>query len=233
MPNLKARLLGSWIGDRLLRDALVESVDELGPRFRRVVLRAPWVSELRVAAGEKVQVFLPDVGSRTYTPFDVDPGRQRFSLLVYIHGERPGPIWGRGLEVATEVRLIGPQPSTPLDGLEGSVALFGDETSLAVARTLQAIPGVRDRATVRLEVASLADTYRAADALEIPRDALIEKEPADAHLAPIARTLAPAASIVLTGRASSIQKVRETLRAQGRKKHLVRAYWADGKSGLD
>ncbi len=231
MPNLKARLLGGWIGDRLLRDALVESLEELGPRYRRVVLRAPWATELSGAAGEKVQLFLPEVGTRTYTPFDFDRAAGRFSVLVYVHGDTPGPSFARALEVAAEVRLIGPQASTPLDGLEGPVSLFGDETSFAVARTLRGIERLRDRSTLRFEVSSLEDAFYAVDALDIPRDALVAKEPADAHLKGIADALS--GSIVLTGRASSIQKVREHLRAAGKRKQTVRAYWADGKTGLD
>jgi NADPH-dependent ferric siderophore reductase len=243
MANLKARLLGGWIGDRLLRDARVEALEELGPRFRRVTLRALWEDAAKPGgdlggAGQKVQVFLPDIGTRTYTPFDFEPATARFSLLVYLHGDTPGTSWGRALRVADPVRLVGPQASTPLDALRGSVALFGDETSFAVARTLRRVAAVGPQSTVRLEVSSREEHFPVADALEIPRDALVAKEAADAHLAPIARQLASAApagegTVVLTGRASSIQTVRAHLRTAGNRKHTVRAYWADGKRGLD
>jgi NADPH-dependent ferric siderophore reductase len=231
MPNLKARLLGGWLGDRLLRDSVVESTEELGPRFRRVVLRASWAKELTGAAGEKVQLFLPEVGTRTYTPFDFDRAAGRFSVLVFLHADTPGPSFARALTVGAEVRLIGPQASTPLDGLEGPVSLFGDETSFAVARTLREIARLREASLVRFEVSSPEEAFPAVDALDLPREALVRKEPEEAHLRGIAEALT--GSIVLTGRASSIQKVREHLRAAGRRKQLVRAYWADGKTGLD
>jgi NADPH-dependent ferric siderophore reductase len=241
MPNLKARILGSWIGERFLRVTRVHALQDLGPRFRRVTLEATWAAQAGQAfgaAGQKVQIFHPEVGSRTYTPFDFDAATGRFSLLVLLHGETPGSTWGRALRVGEEVRLVGPQPSTPLDEREGPAALFGDETSFAVARTLRGVAGLRDRCTVRLEVASRAEAYPVADALEIPRDSLVAKEPQETHLAPIARQLASAAppgtgTVVLTGRASSIQKVREHLRALDHRRQTVRAYWADGKRGLD
>jgi NADPH-dependent ferric siderophore reductase len=241
MPNLKARILGSFIGERFLRVTRVHAVQDLAPKFRRVTLEGSWAAEVGDAfgaAGQKVQIFHPEVGSRTYTPFDFERATGRFSLLVYLHGETPGATWGRTVRVGEEVRLVGPQPSTSLDGLTGPAALFGDETSFAVARTLRGVARLRDRCTVRLEVASRSDAYPVADALDIPRDSLVAKEPEETHLAPIARQLASAAppgtgTVVLTGRASSIQKVREHLRAADHRKQTVRAYWADGKRGLD
>lgn len=245
MPNLKARLLGGWLGDRLLREVHVEDVQQVGARFRFLRVSAPWLGEAPLAAGDKVQVFLPEIGTRTYSPFDLDADAGRFSLLAYLHGEAhgeapaaqgdtPGASWAKHLSAGARAR-VAPGRSLPLQTLPRPLALFGDETSFGVARSLLAI---EPAATVRLEISSLDAVAEAAAALTLPRDGLISRRGDDGHLEEVARSLADATqqggTVVLTGRARSIQNVRTLLRASAPgRRFAVKAYWADGKRGLD
>ena len=236
--NLKATLLGGWLGDRLLRDVQVDDIQKLGPSFRRIRVSASWLRESGPSPGDKVQVFIPEVGTRTYTPFDFEKDAGGFSVLAYIHGETPGSRWARTLGVGSKVRFFGPSQSISLASVTGPVALFGDETSIGVARCLQALQPERVGSVVRLEVSSVESSSEACAVLGVARASLIAKREGDEHLPEIAQGLAAATaqggSLVLTGRARSIQKLRALLLASshgGRQK--VKAYWAEGKCGLD
>jgi NADPH-dependent ferric siderophore reductase len=234
---MKARLLGGFIGNLVLKDLVVEETSSLGRGFLRVVLGAPWIREAPPGAGDKVQVFVPDVGSRTFTPCDVDAAEGRFSLVIHMRDEAtPAMLWARGLGKGTTVRVVGPGSSTPLVTLSRPVALFGDETSFGVAKSLVATHGATGN-VVRLEVSSMSDTTEACAALALPADAPVLRAADGAHHKLIAEAfagcLAAGGSLVLTGRALSIQSVRSLLAPHVRNKVMTRAYWAEGKRGLD
>lgn len=92
-----------------------------------------------------------------------------------------------------------------------------------------ALSGVR-RARCVFEVTSERASREALDAVGIEAT-LLERAPADAHLDAVGRALenTPPSSLVFTGRAQSIQ----ALRARGLRAASTKAYWSDGKSGLD
>ncbi|HEX3596574.1 MAG TPA: siderophore-interacting protein [Polyangiaceae bacterium] len=231
---MKASLLSGWLGDRILRDLVVEDTASLAPAFIRIVLAAPWVRERPPEPGDKVQVFLPGVGSRTFTPFAVDASAGRFSLIAFLHDTTPASDWARALQPGSTVRVLGPRSSTPVAPLAGPVALFGDETSLGIARALlDAHP--RD-SLVRLEVSPERGTAEACAALSLSCASLTARRAGEFHLDEIASALAAPtiATVLLTGSARSIQGLRARLRATGaRQRQVTRAYWAEGKSGLD
>lgn len=237
MANLKARLLGGWLGDRLLRDLVVSNVEPVHRRFRRIRVGASWLGEAPPGAGDKVQIYLPDVGARTYTPFDIGRGSEAFSLLFYLHGDTPGARFARGIEVGNTLRVLGPGRSIPLESLALPIALFGDETSLGIARSVYELEDAGARSTAHLEVSSVDDAGAACAALGLSDATLIVRDDNDGHLEEVARRLSASTrdggTIVLTGRASSIQKLRALLRSGSRRPQSVKAYWADGKRGLD
>lgn len=237
MANLKARLLGGWLGDRLLRDVVVSNVEPVDRQFRKIRVGASWLGEAPAGAGDKVQIYLPDVGARTYTPFDIGRGAEAFSLLFYLHGDTPGAAFARGIVVGQTLRVLGPGRSIPLESLALPVALFGDETSLGIACSVYALGGSVARSTAHLEVSSIESARAACAALGLSEEALIERDANDGHLEEVARRLSASTrdggTIVLTGRASSIQKLRVLLRTGSRRSQSVKAYWADGKRGLD
>jgi ferric-chelate reductase (NADPH) len=224
MANLKSVFLGSWLGDQLMRDSTVASVTEMGPRFRRAVIRG---LTTKVEPGDKIQIYIPDAGTRTYSPFAYDAAAGTFELALFTHGDGPGAAWARALKAGDRVRFIGPQGSLALGSLAGPVALFGDETAFGVARSLFDLR--RGDAQFRFEVGP--DVEVAAAALGLPREALVPR----GDLAAIARDLAAMnATLVLTGNAHSIQALRNALKDLGNDRpQRVKSYWAEGKRGLD
>lgn len=223
MANLKSRFLGSWLGDRLLREAEVVDATSIGA-FVHVIARSAAVP----AAGDKIQVFFPEVGTRTYSPFGCIGGR--FELAVFLHDRGPSGAWARALAPGRQLRFIGPSGSVALGSIAGPIALFGDETSVGVARSLHDLR--RGDARILLEVGERAAVEPALEKLGL-RAELVERR--GDHLAKVAHDLAAAGgTLVLTGNATSIQDLRGRLKRLGSTQpQRVKSYWAEGKTGLD
>jgi ferric-chelate reductase (NADPH) len=89
------------------------------------------------------------------------------------------------------------------------------------------------------EASDVAESRQVAEAIGLGQARLIERITDDAHLATaeaeMLRHAASGAHFVLTGKASSIQRVRRALKAAGVVSSRVKtkAYWAQGKTGLD
>lgn len=223
MANLKSRFLGSWIGDRLMREGEVIAATTIGA-FVHATVRSSAVP----APGDKIQVFFPEVGTRTYSPFACGGGR--FELALFLHDRGPSSAWARSLAAGRQIRFVGPSSSTPFADISGPVALFGDETSVGIARSLH--DARSGDARVVLEVGSRAAVEPVIAKLGLAAE-LVER--GEDHLASIARDLAAAGrTLVLTGNAKSIQDLRGRLKQLGNSRpQRVKSYWAVGKTGLD
>jgi len=235
MASGKGLLLGA-LGGLLLRDSTVRKVGDVAPSFRRVELAGPALRGVAFHPGDKVQVLLPGRDVRTFTPLRWDREAGVTELLVYHHADTPAGAWVRELAVGDVCRFIGPQRSLRLAG-PGPVVLFGDETSCALARALAAVPGVE--LTCVLEATAPAD-LRAALGDCAERATLVPRGAAEEHLPTLvdhlrsARARHPGASLLLTGRAQAIQRVRAGLKALSLPAPTAnRAYWSAGKTGLD
>jgi NADPH-dependent ferric siderophore reductase len=89
------------------------------------------------------------------------------------------------------------------------------------------------------ETADVAESRRALEAVGLGEARLIARSVGDAHLAAVEaemlRLAAGGAQFVLTGKASSIQRISRALKAAGVASSQIKAkaYWAPGKAGLD
>ncbi len=233
-------VIGGVLGRFIFRDASVQQVRDLSRHFRWLELEGADLCGASWSAGDKVQVFLPKVGMRTYTPLAWDTARGTAQFLVYLHGTTPGAQWARGVRVGDRCQFLGPRGSLALAALRGPVVLFGDETSFAVAHALRGLrPGAQDIEQV-FEVSSRAESEAVLPELGLERSAIIQREVGDVHLPELAArlqaavTARPGTQLVMTGRAQSIQFLRAQLRRAGvSAEQKVKAYWSQGKTGLD
>ena len=236
MASAKA-LLGSVLGRFLFHDSQVTRVREVSRAFRQVDCEGPALRGQGWTPGDKVQVYLPGLGMRTYTPLSWDEQRGATSFLVYLHGDSPGAKWGRDVKVGDAVQFFGPRRSLVLSEGAAPVVLFGDETSFAVAHAFRT--AAKRDVTPVFEVSNREDCQPALRELGFEgRD--VERQAGDAHLAQVHERLRealrakPDATLVMTGRAQSIQALRSRLKGDGeRATPKVKAYWAVGKAGLD
>ncbi|WP_244608460.1 siderophore-interacting protein [Bradyrhizobium algeriense] len=234
-PGPVTRTLLRWF----MRPARVAAVETLSPRFRLADLEGEALRNVAWTAGQKVQVSMGSgLSARTYTPmsWDADSGRTR--MLTFAHGDGPGSRWASGLREGETCQFFGPRRSLDLSGLESPVVLFGDETSFGLAAALRDSPQGAS-ATHVFEVSDVVESRPVLEAIGLGQATLIERLAADAHLAAaeaeVLRLAASGAHFVLTGKASSIQRVSRALKAVGIVSSRVKskAYWAQGKIGLD
>jgi NADPH-dependent ferric siderophore reductase len=231
--------LGKVLGPLVFREAMVTSVTDVSPLVRCVRLEHASLAGIACSPGDKLQVFLANAGMRTYTPVGWDASRGAFELLVYLRSGRatPGVEWARALVPGQGVQFFGPRKSVRISSQAPEatgLVLFGDETSLGVARALGAS---RPEIRVVLEVDDPAAVEHALGDMRervvlVPRDG-------ERHFDIVVNTIRTGFAagarpeLALTGAAPSIQAVQKRLKAAGIRASSSKAYWAPGKVGLD
>jgi NADPH-dependent ferric siderophore reductase len=234
MTSTARVMLGALAGRFLLRRSRVTSRETWG-RFVRLDLEGDSLRDAGFRAGDKVQAFLPGGGMRTYTPLHWSGGST--SLLVFRHGEGPGAAWAGGLGEGDEVGFFGPRRSVDVSAVEGPLVVFGDETSLAVAVALSRARPQRT-VTAVLEVGEVSEARAALDGVGALLDVhLVRRREAAAHLPEVVEHLRASLSAgdgfgIFSGRAASVQAVKRGL-AGLEFSSKTKAYWAEGKRGLD
>lgn len=229
MASAKGRLLGA-LGGLVLTEGAVASVEAIGG-FRAIRIAGPGLRGARWRPGDKVQVLLPSRDVRTFTPIGWDAAAGATELLVQV-GDPASPAgrWASGLRAGDPIRFVGPQRSLAVPAA-GAIVLYGDETSLGLARALVAARGAADVALV-LELGP--EAAASLPALGLPGAVAIARGAAADAAREIADALArsPGAALLMTGNARAIQAVRAAL-PSGVRARATRAYWAPGKVGLD
>ncbi|MGY8707719.1 siderophore-interacting protein [Bradyrhizobium sp. 18BD] len=223
----------------LMRSVRVTAVETLSPRFRLIELEGEALKDVAWTAGQKIQVAMgAGLSARTYTPMSWDTGRGRTRLLAFAHGDGPGSRWVSGLRTGDACQFFGPRHSLDLAGLEAPVVVFGDETSFGVAAALR--NNLQAGGALHMfEATDIAESRQALDAINLREARLIARSTSENHLATVEaemlRLAANGAQFVLTGKASSIQRISRALKAAGVASSRIKAkaYWAPGKTGLN
>jgi NADPH-dependent ferric siderophore reductase len=243
-PDLKrgSRRLGlleRTITRLLMRSARVTGVSKLSDAFLLTDFQGEALKDVSWQPGDKVQVKL-DIGltTRTYTPITWNPIEGTTQFLAYCHGGGPGSEWARHAAVGDEWQLFGPRSSLELADIAAPTILFGDETSFALAAALERDKPSSERRFV-FEVTDREESASVLDGLDLRQAILVQRRSNDAHLqeiSDIVLALTQSTTIfILSGKASSIQHLRRTLKASGIEARRLRTkvYWALGKVGLD
>ncbi len=218
--------LGAVAGRFFFRHGKTTSVSRLSEHFTRIDVAGKELEGAPFTPGDKVQLYLPDEVMRTYTPVTWEGERTWF--IGFTHGEGPGSKWVRDVKVGDEVAMFGPRGSIDVRSLEGPLVVIGDETSVAVA---VALTRAQRNVSVVLESSVPEETRSVIAQLELT-DATVTAlgQLADPVMAQLERGATP----VFTGRAASIQALKQVLKQRGRSiGGKTRAYWAEGKRGLD
>jgi NADPH-dependent ferric siderophore reductase len=168
---------------------------------------------------------------RTYTPLQW--AGTTTSFLAFVHGDGPGASWARDARVGDEVQLFGPRRSLDVSDVSSPLVVLGDETSVALALALSRARPERKVSAV-LEVQDRAEVRGALDAMGSLVDAhLVEKAAGlDTLTSTLEAVLDTGAFALFSGRAATIQGVKQRVRART-VPSKTKAYWAEGKRGLD
>ncbi|TKK86216.1 siderophore-interacting protein [Herbidospora galbida] len=214
-----------------LTQAVVTAKTALSEHFVRVELRSDRFRTASWTPGCKVQL-RTDRGMtmRTYTPFGWDPAEGTVSLVAYEHGTGPAARWFDRVTPGDPCDLLGPRRSIDLSGAAPRLVFVGDETSVGLAAVLrQTRP---DGVTYVLESTRPAEYTEVLAALGVT--ATVVPKTADRRgLLDAAGT--GAYDLVVTGDAATVGPIRRAARdwtpAPG--KVFGKAYWAEGRTGLD
>lgn len=222
-----------------MRQAIVAACETIADRFRLITLEGAALAGVAWRPGQKIQVAMGSAFvARTYTPIDWDRDAGRTRILGYAHGEGPGSKWVRGLGTGDDCALFGPRPSLDVGAVAGSLVILGDETSIGLAHALRHQDQAR-AILCRFEVDDVEASRRVTAHLGLDDAVLFGRTEDDTHLEAMEATLpeivAAGATFVLTGKASTIQRLRQGLmrRSVPAARIVAKAYWAQGKAGLD
>ncbi len=223
----------------LMRRAAIAEVEPLAKGFRLITLEGDALKGAAWAPGQKIQIAMGSAFvARTYTPIDWDAAAGRTRILGYAHSDGPGSAWVLGVEPGDECDLFGPRASLDITRASAPLAIFGDETSIGLAHALT----FEDRSRALsccFEMSDVESGRQIVTRLGLEGAALIAKRADDAHgeemEAALSAPVAAGASFVLTGKAGTIQRLRQRLKQHDVRtaRILTKAYWAPGKRGLD
>ena len=237
-PKAPGRFSKALMG-LFMKRARIAAVEDVADRFRLVSFEGDALQGIAWAPGQKVQIAMGSAfATRTYTPVDWDVTQGRTRILGYAHGDGPGSAWLSGLSIGDECDIFGPRRSLDIGPAASSFTAFGDETSIGLVHALTSTNRLETGRSC-FEVNDVATSMRVLARLGLEGATLVSKRDDDSHIDDMETALgAPAtagASFILTGKASTIQRLRQKLKQldvpAGR--ILTKAYWATGKSGLD
>jgi NADPH-dependent ferric siderophore reductase len=221
----------------MLETARVTAVDRLSADFVRVELAAEAFRKAAWVPGAKLQ-FRPrrgTLGLRTYTPVRWDTGQGRTELVAFTHGDGPAAEWFRRVAVGDPCEVFGPRRSIDLREATGPVVFVGDESSVALACALRAVTDDVSHVFETGDPGGLAEVLAGSGITA--RVAVVPKAPDRAELLRQAHDAAGTGphTLVVTGDAATVHAVRRDSRGWARPPRQVKgkAYWAEGRTGLD
>ena len=236
-----SEVLRDKLSQILFKPLTIAEVRDVSEHFRRVRLSAPWLRSASCTAGDKLQIMINEAGPRTYTPFGHDAGSGTLELLAYVHGETATTSWVRSLRAGASCRAFGPRGSLALASVQGPLVFVGDETSFGAAAAIQHARAAADGVSFVFECTQREESTNVLQELGVSARVLVPRQPAHAHLDTLMQAVRaafvqhPNARLVLTGHAQTIQGLRKRLKANPVQAsgQMTKAYWADGKRGLD
>lgn len=237
MPSLPAPLAARaerWFG----RPAAVVEVTELSPGLVRVGFLGPHWRGRPWIRGQEVEFRVGDREFRHYTAADVDPDRGRFDVVFVRHGEAPGTAWLAGLDVGTEVGVMGPGGGLRR-GLDRRELFLGDATALGLFAAL--IPTAGDaRGAVEVPAADVAAAAALVPDLAVVATGAAPGSALDSWLGVHADDLVrnddpPPDQACLAGHVGTIDLLRRRIRTElglPRRAVVTKAHWTEGRKGL-
>lgn len=237
----------SWLLDRATREAEVQNVEVVAPNLRLVTFIGEPLRGAKWTPGDMVQIILS--GStllgpwemRSYTPLMVDREQGTMQILAVVHGSAPGSDWFASAHIGKRCRFAGPRHALSLMKPQRPMIFFGDETSFGTAVALRATQLGSGGLQFIFEVGSVEESRAILTRFGIAEAVrFVSRQANDRHLDTLEREVielyrsSAALSLVLTGRAPSIQRIYSALRAAGVSRWQVTnvPYWAPGKKGL-
>jgi NADPH-dependent ferric siderophore reductase len=222
-----------------MKSATVTANERLADRFHLITLEGHALEDVTWRPGQKVQIAMGSAFvTRTYTPIEWNASAGRLCILGYSHGDGPGSAWVRTASPGDACNIFGPRASLDVSGRSEALVIVGDETSIGLAYAVARQDATR-LVTSCFEVEDAAAAQQVAESLDLKGVTLVARRADDAHIAALGASLSDAvvagSAFVLTGKAATIQTLRQSLRQRSVQttRLFTKAYWTPGKTGLD
>ncbi|MEM7370739.1 MAG: siderophore-interacting protein [Bacteroidota bacterium] len=198
------------------------------------------LSKTSFTPGKVIEFRVSDREFRHYTPSFFDKKQGVCEVLFYLHGLGIGSKWAEDLKVGDETKLMGPGGKMALEPAQDKHVLFGDESSLGLFVNVFHHSNTIGKCLGVLELDQKHQRWPDVLGLEVPVVKKSKEHPAT-HAVDWLNTwtadqwaLCQHTTFYLTGRAKSIQSIRNTLKNKGIKSKQIQSmpYWADHKKGL-
>ena len=240
MPTL-SRILSSAVQKLMFHPGTITRVEDVGESFRLLNMQGVGFKSVNWMPGQTVQIFLANFTKRAYTPMDLDPDAGSASFLIYLHGKGPGSEWASSARTGNVCQVMRPKNSIDFTSLTEPAVFFGDETSFAAAQALHECRRQILPSRYVFEVNAPAEAEVTLRRLGVTQASLVQKREDGSHLAEVISQMAVQAAHIespqwiFTGQARSIQRIQKGLRQAGISLlgSKVKAYWSQGKTGLD
>lgn len=231
-------LLKNTLG-RLNKKVHVSKIETITNQFIRIELSGEPFKKVKWQPGCKIQVDVSGSFSfRTFTPLAVDAEAGKLSFIVFRRSGHLATDWVDSLKLGKRCEVFGPRESLNLINVPSRVAIFGDETSIGIAKVLK---DQSNQAELFFETSAETDVSQVFETLQIKPASVVQSVASQSHINELVlkivemNKIKPFEMVFLTGRAKSIQTLRTKLKEHKieSSKFKTKAYWADGKSGLD
>lgn len=130
-----------WLSDTLVKlmgsrmpVLIVKEVEDFNAHIRKITFEGD-LSTMDFLPGYAVMVRVSDTEMRNYTVYSSDKKNGWFETIANIHGEAPGSNLMKTLKSGDEIRISCPRGNKYYDPNVKKQLVFGDETSLALAKS--------------------------------------------------------------------------------------------------
>jgi ferric-chelate reductase (NADPH) len=238
MADVKSAILGV-IGSKILTKAKVVLNETVSEHFHFIDLESESLVGTVFMPGRKIQIDTGNWVLRTYTPFSIDSKRGVVRVLAYLSGKGPGSAWAQSVKPGSATHFKGPDGSKSLPPDTASLSVFGDETTFGLAYGLDQSFGQQKLSHFAFEVSQSKEAETVLQTLGLKNYSLHEKpasfsaEFLKSHLQSI--TDLRHHQWIIAGKVQTIQTLRSQLQSFNAPmtQLITKAYWAEGKKGLD
>ena len=146
------------------RAVTVKSIEDLTPRYRRIVFAGEDLRDFQSASPVDHVKFQIDINGesirRDYTPRAFGDGE--LTIDFALHGNGPVTTWAREADVGSTATVLGPRGSKIVHPVFDAFVLVGDETMLpAIGRALESLPQ-------EMNVLAVIEVDKAGDEIALP-----------------------------------------------------------------
>ncbi len=224
----------------MMHPVTVSQIEYLDDDLKRVRFSGDLHSASYVP-GQVIEFRINDTEFRHYTPAYYDQEQGVCDVLFYLHDYGPGSQWAERLQVGDTTKLMGPGGKMRFQPEHQYHFIFGDESSLGLCSMLKSAADAQHQEYLCLLELAQAHCHWP-NLINLQADVVTKSNQSPAQAAvQVLRDMQgnlwetwQRATFYLTGRAKSVQAVRQALikKGVGAKQIITFPYWADGKTGL-